>query len=112
VPTQAAFRPELRRGDIERRMIKSRQFKDLLRSPDKSFCVFQGGRQASFLAALHRARTPAPDDQRYKRQRLWRRMARPILLEPAVTPVRVAPRCCMAHTAQRDVALIIHGVSR
>jgi hypothetical protein len=24
----------------------------------------------------------------------------------------VAPRCCMAHTAQRDVAIIIHGVSR
>jgi len=112
VPTQAAFRPELRRGDIERRMIKSRQFKDLPRSPDKSFFVFQGGRPVSFLAALHRARTPAPDDQRYKRQRLWRRKARPILLEPAVTPARVAPRCCMAHTAQRDVALIIHGVSR
>ena len=100
------------RGGIARRVIKSRQFKDLPRSPDKSFWFLGVASGTGFIASLLCSRTPAPDDRRYKRQRLWRRTARPILLEPAVTPARVEPRCCMAHTAQRDVALIIHGVSR
>ncbi|OWJ57724.1 hypothetical protein BWU74_25015 [Paraburkholderia caledonica] len=88
-------------------MIKSRQFKHLHASASPAEFV-QGP-----AAEPRSAPNPSPDDHRYKR---------PATLQAegaAYTALgrqqcRLASRrvACMAHLAQRDAALIIHGVSR